>query len=97
MGLDLWRGALALMEEGMGLIHDPDYQRPTWGGTEVPRVGHTQDPSDGPLAVDHQPVDSPEHVAHLVQVVLGVQPGSWVEPVVVGAALAVDEHELDGR
>jgi hypothetical protein len=26
-----------------------------------------------------------------------VQPGSWVEPVVVGAALAVHQDELDGR
>ena len=32
-----------------------------------------------------------------VQVVLGRQPGPREQPVVVGAALAVDEHELDGR
>ena len=32
-----------------------------------------------------------------MQVVLGRQPGAGEEPVVVGAALAVDEHELDGR
>ncbi|HKO84253.1 MAG TPA: hypothetical protein VJ140_06765, partial [Actinomycetota bacterium] len=48
------------------------------------------------MAVDHEPVDLPEHVADLVQVVLRRQPRSWEQPAVVGAALAVDEHELDG-
>src|SRR4029453_12232185 len=37
-----------------------------------------------------------EHVADLVQVVLGPQPSARDESVVVGATLAVDEHELDG-
>src|SRR5215203_3203938 len=38
-----------------------------------------------------------DHVADLVEVVLGGEPSSREELVVVGAALAVDEHELHGR
>ena len=38
-----------------------------------------------------------EHVADLVQVVLGRQPRPGDQPVVVRAALAIDQHELDGR
>ena len=63
----------------------------------MPGVGDAQDLGDGPLAIEHQPVDSPQHLAHLVQVVLGCQPGAGGESVVVGAALAVHEDELDGR
>jgi hypothetical protein len=59
------------MEERVRLIHDHDHQRPGWRGAEVPGVGHAQDLGDAGLAVDHQPVDLPEHVAHVVQVVLG--------------------------
>ena len=63
----------------------------------MPGVGDPEDLGDGGLTVQHQPVDLPEHVAYLVEVVFGRQPGSWEQPVVVGAALAVDEHELHSR
>jgi hypothetical protein len=62
----------------------------------VPGVGHAEDLGDAGLAVHHQPVHPPQHVPDLDQVVLGVQPGAGEQAVVVGAALAVDEHELDG-
>jgi hypothetical protein len=75
MGLDLWRGALALMEERVRLINDHNHQRPGRGGSQMPGVGDAQDLGDGALAVDHQPMDLAEHVADLVQVVLGGQPG----------------------
>jgi len=61
----------------------------------VPGVGDAEDLGDGALAVDHQPVHLAEDVADLAEVVLGRQPGSGDQPVVVGAALAVDQHELD--
>jgi hypothetical protein len=72
---------------------DSSATRALWA---LPGVGHAQDLSDGALAVHHQPVDLSEHIADLVEVVLGRQPGAGEEPVVVRAALAVDEHELDG-
>jgi hypothetical protein len=62
----------------------------------MPGVGDAEDLGDGALAVEHQPVDASEHVADLVEVVLGRRPGPRHEPVVVGAALAVDEHVLHG-
>src|SRR5215218_8745724 len=62
----------------------------------MPGVGHAQDLGDRALPVDHQPVDLPEDVADLAQVIFGGQPGPWDQPVVVGAALAINEHELDG-
>jgi hypothetical protein len=96
VGLDLGAGALALVEEGVGLIDHHHDQRPGWGWAEMPGVGHPEDLGDGTLTVDHQPVDLAEHVADGGEVVLGGQPGSGEQVVVVGAALAVDEHELDG-
>jgi len=63
----------------------------------VPGIGHPENLGDGGLAVDHQPMHLSERVADLVQVVLGRQPGAGDQPVIVGAALAVDEDELDGR
>jgi hypothetical protein len=39
-------------------------------------------------------VDLPEHVADDGEIVFGRQPRPWEEPVVVGAALAVDQDEL---
>jgi hypothetical protein len=63
----------------------------------MPGVGHPQDLGDGALTVDHEAMHLPEHVADLGEVVLGVQPGPGEQAVVVGAALAVDERELDGR
>jgi hypothetical protein len=69
VGLDLRRGALALMEEGVRLINDHHDQRPGRGGAELPGVGHAQDLGDAGLAVQHQPVDLPEHIPHLGEVV----------------------------
>src|SRR5215217_2419016 len=62
----------------------------------MPGVGDTQHAGDGPLAVNHQAMDLAEHVADLTEVVFGREPGAGKETVVVGTALAVDEHELDG-
>ena len=45
-------------------------------GPKVPGVGDPEDLGDAALAVDHQPMHLPEHVADLVQVVLGGQPGA---------------------
>jgi hypothetical protein len=53
VGLDLGGGALALVEEAVGLIDHHD-QRPGRRRAEVPGVGHAQDLGDGPLAVDHE-------------------------------------------
>ena len=44
-------------------------------GRAEPGVGHAQDLGDAALAVDHQPMDLPQHVADVGQVVLGRQPG----------------------
>jgi hypothetical protein len=71
VGLDLGAGAFALVEEGVGLINDDHDQRPGRAGAEVPGVGHAEDAGDAGLAVDHEAVDPPEHVADLAQVVLG--------------------------
>jgi hypothetical protein len=38
----------------------------------------------------------PEHVADLIQAVLGRQPGPRQQPVVVGATLAIHQDELHG-
>ncbi len=46
------------------------------GRADVPGVSHAQDLGDGALAVDHEPMHPPEHVADLAQVVLGRQPGA---------------------
>jgi hypothetical protein len=62
----------------------------------VPGVGDPEDAGDAGLAVGHQPVHPPQHLAHVGQVVLGRQPGAGKHLVVVGAALAVDQHELHG-
>ena len=62
----------------------------------MPGIGHAEHAGDGALAVQHEPMDLPQHVTHLIQVVLGGQPGARGQAVVVGAALAVDEYELDG-
>jgi hypothetical protein len=97
VGLDLRGGAVALMEEGMGLIDHHDHQRPAWARAKVPGVGVAEDLGDAGLAVDHQPMDLPQYVTHVVQVVLGREPGACDQAVVVGAALAVDQHELHGR
>jgi hypothetical protein len=95
VSLDLRRGALALVEEGVGLIDDHQDQRPGRGGAEVPGVGDPEDLSDGALAVDRQPVCLPQHVPYLLQVVLGVQPGPGDEPVVVGAAVVTMGRRYD--
>ena len=64
-------GALALMEEGVRLIdHDHD-QRPGRRRPQVPGVGDAQDRAMAGLAVDHQPMHPPQHVADLAQVILG--------------------------
>src|SRR5215218_8195668 len=82
VGLDLGAGAFALVEEGVGLVdHDHD-QRPGRGGAKVPGVGDPEDLRDSALAVDHQPMDSPQSLPYLVQVVLRGQPGTGEEPVV---------------
>jgi hypothetical protein len=65
----------ALVEEGVGLVDDGHDQRPGRRGAEVPGVGHAQDLGDAGLAVDHQPMHPPKHVADLAEVVLGRQPG----------------------
>jgi hypothetical protein len=62
----------------------------------VPGVGHAEDLGDTGLAVNHQAMHPPEHFPDLVQLILGRQPGPGEQPVVVRAALAIDEHELDG-
>ena len=62
----------------------------------MPGVGDPEDLGDGALAVQHQPVCLPQRVPYLLQVVLSVQPGAGDEAVVVGAALAVHQDELDG-
>ena len=71
VGLDLGAGALALMEERVRLINDHHDQRPRGGRSDVPGVGDPEDLGDAALPVEHQPVDLPQHVAALVQVVLG--------------------------
>jgi hypothetical protein len=76
VGLDFGAGALALVEEGVGLVDDNHDQRPRRGRAEVPRVGHPQDLGDGPLAIQHQPMCPPEHVTDGGEVVLGGQPGA---------------------
>jgi hypothetical protein len=63
----------------------------------VPGIGHPEDLGDAGLALDHQAMHSPQHVPHLVQVVLGGQPGPRDQPVVVGAALAIHQDELHRR
>jgi hypothetical protein len=65
-------------------------------GADMPGVGHPEDLGDGALAIQHQLVHLAQHVADLGQVILCGQPGAGEEPVIVGAALAVDEDELDG-
>jgi hypothetical protein len=90
VGLDLRAGAFALVEEGVGLIDHHDHQRPGRGRSHVPGVDDAEDLGDGALAVDHEPMDLPQHVTHLAEVVLGGQPGARDQPVVVGATLAVD-------
>ncbi len=62
----------------------------------MPGVGDPEDAGDAGLAVDHEAVDLPQHVADLAEVVVGGQPGPREQPVVVGAALAIDQDELDG-
>jgi hypothetical protein len=84
------------MEERVRLIDDHNHQRPRGARPEVPGVGHAEDLGDGDLPVKHQLVDLPQHLADLVQVIFGGQPGAGHQPVVVGAALAVHEDELDG-
>jgi hypothetical protein len=71
VGLDLRGGALALVEEGVGLVDHHHDQRPARGRSEVPGVGDAEHAVDGALAVQHQPVDLPQHLAHLAKVVLG--------------------------
>jgi hypothetical protein len=63
----------------------------------VPGVGGAQDLGDGGLPVDHQPVDPPQYIANLAQVVLRGQPGARDQSVIVGTTLAVHQDELDGR
>jgi hypothetical protein len=63
----------------------------------MPGVSHPEDLGDAGLAVDHQSMHAPEHVPDLGEVVFRGQPGPGEQAVVVGAALAVDQDELDGR
>jgi hypothetical protein len=66
VGLDLRAGALALMEEGVRLVdHDQD-QRPARGRSHMPNVSHAQDRGDTGLAVEHQPMDLPQHGPHVL-------------------------------
>jgi hypothetical protein len=59
------------MEEGVGLVNDDHDQRPGRRRADMPGVRHAQDPGDGTLSVDHQPMHLTQHVADVVQVVLG--------------------------
>jgi hypothetical protein len=61
----------------------------------MPGVSHPEDLGDAGLAVDHEPMHLPQHVADLVQVVFSRQPCPRDQPVVVRTTLAVHEHELD--
>jgi hypothetical protein len=78
----------------VGLINHHDHQRPGRRRPEVPSIRHPEDLGDAGLAVGHQPMHLPQDVADLVEVVLGRQPGPSHEAVVVGTALAIDQHEL---
>jgi hypothetical protein len=47
VGLDLGAGALALVEEGVGLVDHRHDQWPGWGRSQVPGVGDAEDLGDG--------------------------------------------------